>query len=263
MPTPPRPDTRPIHEVWNNSQQMISKVNVDLEKPHLDEIIATVFSNGPFYFYIIDWFDMQIKYMSPAVKDIHGLDPAATTFQDIMDQIHPDDIEFVSKAETKAIDVMFNTIGMERQTKYKISYCFRFKTTDGSYKLFNHQSITLTTDKDGRTAKNLNIHTNISHLTSENNHKVSIIGMFGEPSYLNMDVTDRQQPSIKLMNPLFSKRETEIIRLLSEGNTSVEIASKLFIAENTVKNHRKNILQKANCKNVGQLISKCITEGLL
>jgi len=263
MPTDRKPDTHSLLNVWSKSEHIFTKVNVDLEKHHLDEIIATVFCSGPFYFYIIDWFDMQIRYMSPLVKDIHGLDPTTTTFQDILDQIHPDDVDFVAKAERKVIDVLINTIGLKHQTKYKVSYCFRFKTADGSYQLFNHQGVTLTTDQDGRVAKNLNIHTNINHLTTENNHKVSFIGMFGEPSYLNMDVMGSQQTSIKLTRPLFTKRETEIIRLLSDGNTSMEIASKLFIAENTVKNHRKNLLQKANCKNVNQLITKCITEGLL
>lgn len=41
-----------------------------------------------------------------------------------------------------------------------------------------------------------------------------------------------------------SLREQEVLRQVSKGNTSNEIASHLFISTNTVKNHRKNIKKK-------------------
>lgn len=257
-----KPDTELLHSVWDNSSEFITKTDVDAEKVDLNELIASTFSNGPFYFYIIDFFDRKIKYITPSVKDIHGLEPEHTTFQDILDQIHPDDMSFVAKAEATMMDMFYTTLGIEKYKKYKMSYCFRFRTSDGSYQLFNHQAILLTTDEKGRGAKSLNIHTNISHLTSENNYQVSAIGMFGEPSYLNIGLKDNFALP-KATDPLFSKREVEIIRLMSAGYTSIEIAEKLFIAHNTVKNHRKNILRKANSKNLGQLITKCMTEGLI
>jgi DNA-binding CsgD family transcriptional regulator len=257
-----KPNTQLLHSVWNDSKAFISKNDVGLEKIEFDELITSVFSNGPFYFYIVDFFDMKIKYMNPMVKDIHGLDPETTTFQDILDQIHPDDMAFVAKAEEIVWDMLYNTLGNERNKKYKMSYCFRFRVTDGSYQLFNHQSIILTADKNGGMGKSLNIHTNISHLTTENNYQVSAIGMLGEPSYLNIG-EKTEVVFIKSTPPLFSKREVEIIKLMSEGLTNLKIANNLFIADNTVKNHRKNILRKANCKNIGELITKCITEGLI
>lgn len=257
-----KPNTQLLHSVWDNSSKFITKTNVDLEEINLDEMIASVFSNGPFYFYIIDFFDREIKYMSSSVSDIHGLDPKHTTFQDILDQIHPDDMSFVAKAEDTMMDMFYNTLGIDKYKKYKMSYCFRLRTSDGSYQLFNHQAILLTTDENGRGAKSLNIHTNISHLTSENNYQVSAIGMFGEPSYLNIVMKD-SLPLSKATGPLFSKRELEIIRLISGGLSSKEIAEKLFIALETVKTHRKNILRKAMSKNVGELITKCMTEGLI
>ena len=257
-----KPNTQLLHSVWENSKEFISKTDVDLDTIKLNELIASVFSSGPFYFYIVDFFDMKIKYMNSMVKEIHGLDPEKTSFQDILDQIHPDDMAFVAKAEAIIWDMLYKTLGNERNKKYKMSYCFRFRTSNGLYQLFNHQSIILTTDEKGGMAKSLNIHTNISHLTSKNNYQVSAIGMFGEPSYLNICMKDNI-PLPQVTKPFFSKREMEIIRLMSEGFTNREIADKLFIAHNTVKNHRKNILHKAGCKNLGQLITKCITEGLI
>lgn len=50
-------------------------------------------------------------------------------------------------------------------------------------------------------------------------------------------------------------RELEVMNLLMQGLTNKEIAGRLFISYETVKSHRKNILQKTNCKNTAALIS--------
>ena len=257
-----KPDTQLLKAVWENSSQHISRKNVELDQFHLDELVSSLFSSGPFYFYVIDFVDMQLKYVSPSIRDIHGLNPETVIFQDILDQIHPDDMHFVSRAEAQVMELFYQQIPAERRKKYKVSYCFRFRTTDGSYQLFNHQAVILSMDEQGRLAQALNIHTNINHLTSKNSHKVSAIGLFGEASFLNLDpLGDAATPAAS--SDLFTRRERQIVQLLSQGLTSTEIADRLSIAANTVKNHRKNILQKANCRNVSQLITRCITEGLV
>lgn len=53
-----------------------------------------------------------------------------------------------------------------------------------------------------------------------------------------------------------TKREKEIISLIAIGKTSKEIAEALFVAELTIKTHRKNIGKKLGTKNVADLISK-------
>lgn len=45
---------------------------------------------------------------------------------------------------------------------------------------------------------------------------------------------------------LLSSREKEILRLIGEGRTSLEIADELFISKATVDTHRKNIVKKMN-----------------
>jgi two-component system response regulator NreC len=51
-----------------------------------------------------------------------------------------------------------------------------------------------------------------------------------------------------------SKREEEIVRLIGEGKTSLEIANQLFIGKTTVDTHRKNILKKLNLQGKSELI---------
>jgi len=54
---------------------------------------------------------------------------------------------------------------------------------------------------------------------------------------------------------LLSLREIEIIQMIREGDTSKEIAEKLFLAPKTVELHRSNILNKLNIKNTAALIA--------
>ncbi len=51
-----------------------------------------------------------------------------------------------------------------------------------------------------------------------------------------------------------TKREKEIIKLLSEGYSSKDISSKLSISINTVQTHRKNLFKKLNTSKVSELI---------
>ena len=61
----------------------------------------------------------------------------------------------------------------------------------------------------------------------------------------------------------FSKRESDIIKLIGNGLSNAEIAEKLFISTLTVKKHRNNILSKSDSKNTAQLIKNCILQGII
>lgn len=60
-----------------------------------------------------------------------------------------------------------------------------------------------------------------------------------------------------------SRREIEIIKLISQELTTNEIAEKLFISLHTVESHRKNILKKTNCRNIAGLIKYAIKERII
>ena len=51
-----------------------------------------------------------------------------------------------------------------------------------------------------------------------------------------------------------TKREKEIMDLISQGNNSREISDKLFISKHTVEQHRKNINKKLDVNSVAEII---------
>ena len=58
-------------------------------------------------------------------------------------------------------------------------------------------------------------------------------------------------------------REQEIMVLLAEGLSSIEIADKLFISRKTVDNHRSNIFRKLNLHSVIELIRYAARLGII
>ena len=52
-----------------------------------------------------------------------------------------------------------------------------------------------------------------------------------------------------------SSREIEVLNLIIEGASNSEISAKLFISENTVKFHVRNILKKTGCSNRTELLT--------
>ncbi|GFZ32689.1 DNA-binding response regulator [Clostridium zeae] len=57
----------------------------------------------------------------------------------------------------------------------------------------------------------------------------------------------------KIDTSLFTERELEIIRAISEGMSNKEISAKLFISEGTVKNYITNILNKTDLNHRTQI----------
>src|SRR5690242_6575399 len=63
--------------------------------------------------------------------------------------------------------------------------------------------------------------------------------------------------------PALTKREKEVLQLISEGLTNNQIAEKLFISTLTVDSHRKNLLTKLNVNNTASLIKLAVKHGLV
>jgi len=76
-----------------------------------------------------------------------------------------------------------------------------------------------------------------------------------KPTHLNGTSIDIGRINAKLLSPL-TTRESEIIELVEKGMTNNEIAETLFVSENTVKTHLKNIFSKTHALNRTDLIHK-------
>jgi len=60
-----------------------------------------------------------------------------------------------------------------------------------------------------------------------------------------------------------SPREDEVLRLVAQGATNKEIAESLYISENTVKTHLRNIMDKLHLANRSQAAAYAVKRGLV
>jgi DNA-binding NarL/FixJ family response regulator len=63
--------------------------------------------------------------------------------------------------------------------------------------------------------------------------------------------------------PVLTPRETEVLKLVAEGQTSRQIAETLVISEKTVDRHRTNMLEKLGLHDRVELVRFAIRNGLV
>lgn len=73
----------------------------------------------------------------------------------------------------------------------------------------------------------------------------------------------RHQELLQARKPALTGREIEVLELVARGNTSRQIGEALFISENTVKNHVRNILDKLGLRSRSEAVMYALREDLI
>jgi DNA-binding NarL/FixJ family response regulator len=108
---------------------------------------------------------------------------------------------------------------------------------------------------NGYLLKNADKHEILKAITTVNQGK----------NYLTFEAERALRYENELQNklPKLTKREKEVLILIAEGLTNLQISEKLFISIDTVDSHRKNLHTKLNVKNTAMLIRFATENGLL
>jgi DNA-binding NarL/FixJ family response regulator len=59
-----------------------------------------------------------------------------------------------------------------------------------------------------------------------------------------------------------TRRELEVLQLFTEGRTTAQVASQLFLSIKTVETHRQKIMEKTDMHSIAELTKYAIREGL-
>ncbi|MBA3806905.1 MAG: response regulator transcription factor [Solirubrobacterales bacterium] len=85
----------------------------------------------------------------------------------------------------------------------------------------------------------------------------------GAVTALIRDYLERARNGEEVPGDPLTPRETQIVKLIAEGNTSREIAQMLVISEKTVERHRANTLEKLGMRDRVELTRYAIRRGLI
>ncbi len=80
----------------------------------------------------------------------------------------------------------------------------------------------------------------------------------------SIDIEHIDTSEIFTCDPIvLTEREIEIIKLIAEGLTNLQIAEQLFLSAHTVNTHRKNILSKLGVKNTAGIVMYAVKAELI
>jgi len=226
------------------------------------EQVASLFSAGRFYYYILNFDTFEFEYVDPRIESVLGISPEGHSLDRVFDLIHPDDLKQLHNKEAKAVDFILNKIPVDDILRYKVVYVVRFRHADGSYRTILQQTKSLTLSEDGKVQRVLGIHTDVTYLNMPVDHKISFIGD-NRPSFYALSSDEDFVPEEIDYNTLFTPREKEILSNIAKGKSFGEIAGILNVSPHTINTHKKNILRKTDCHNTTELIARCVRLGVI
>lgn len=174
-------------------------------------------------------------------------------------QFHPGDRMLWCE---KAFPDILKFIDLEPLSKipdYSFIFNHRYIRNDGRISHFMHEgSISFSGDKLLPTL-NLKVFFEIAGTTFDDIIDLSIFRFSVEKGYQMIFTKSYGLNTI----PILTERELEIIKLCYEGLSSKMIAEKLNLSFHTVKNHKRNCMEKTKTHNITKLIHFCLKNNWL
>ena len=155
----------------------------------------------------------------------------------------------------------FDEYGVLNQSEQlRANYTTLVKCRDNSYRWFLHQVTIVEIDEKGMPIKALKVLTDINELKKGDNMDFYMSKRDDRSTYKVFFSEKYASDHPKIM---ISNREKEVLQLISQGHSSKKIAGFLNISENTVNNHRKNMLSRSHINSTGELVKEAFANGLI
>lgn len=210
------------------------------------------------FFYLFDFVQMRYLYCSEGIRDIMGGYTARDWIERgpewVLTRVYQEDVRRLKELH-KALFDFYYTLPVAEREEYKYVWDFRLVRKDGKVVWLMQQGTFIEIDPEGRPLLTFDTISDTTHHKKDNSMTLT---MFRHD----------ENPTLKLYFPItgsgpFTKREIELINLLSHGYSSKEIAEKLFISPHTVDTHRRNMLKKSGTKDSSRLVAYARENGLI
>jgi len=172
---------------------------------------------------------------------------------------HPDDKACLCEKIFPDILKFMDAIPVSELVDYRFSFNHRYIRRDGSISQFLQEGTLSVSEEECLPVLNLRVFTEIGDFKTDESMILSIFRYSTDQGYQKVltKVYGNNNSS------LLSQREIEIIKLCVEGLSSKMIADKLNLSIHTVKNHKRNCMEKTLTHNITELIHLCMRSNLL
>ncbi len=217
-------------------------------------------------FFIIDYTRQRHILMTGNVEEISGYQPEdflENGLAMVMEIFQKDDFSVYNKHVYASIDRLFKNQCQKEHGNFIFEFNYRMQSKDRRNVSILQRSSYVT---DPSTLKPLFSYGTCMDISAYKNGDTIVqkISRYHPDS----PVPKVEELSVDYFYPdpagaILTKREKEMLKWVSQGLSTKQIASKFHLSLNTVMNHRKSMLKKTNAKNVAELIHFAITHHII
>lgn len=222
--------------------------------------------HAPLVFYAIDYTRSGYLVMTDGSRMITSYD--ARDFLEggiphLIDVYQKDDFRIYNEKVFPANVRCLKAHPYETHRRFIFSYNFRVRHRDGHYVSILQRGGYITSKETGLPLYSLGMITDITPFKRDALIYHTIETWEGSNDLLANQLIESNYFFPNEEDRLLSRQERCILGYMTEGWSTKQIAWKLHLSENTVANHRKNMLKKTNTKNVAELVAFACRSGLI
>lgn len=244
----------------NDSRTTISKGELE-EYIRSVNFLEDVLSSSKTAILVVEYETMKYLFCSSSIQKICGY--SADEFMKggpefALNMADPDHLRAYNDFLPETLE-FFLGLSAEERKLYKFSFTISITSKSGKITIVLQHNYFLKWTDNGNPLIKLMTLTDISDYKTNKDLVYFISRHDGQ----GKNEIVRQRNYTTAPDQTISPREFEILELFSSGYRTNEISAQLKISENTVKNHRKKILQKLGCNNVAQAVSLAAMYGFI
>jgi DNA-binding CsgD family transcriptional regulator len=175
----------------------------------------------------------------------------------------PDDFKIFNSRIFQDNVNFLQQIPQQKHQEYVFSYNFRLRNGAGQLISFYQRSTFITSLASGLPLYSVGVGFNITNYKNDTTILHTIEHFKKQDDIFQQELIKKNYFYPNEEDSMLSKREKEVLCMMVDGFCSKEIADKLSLSENTVVNHRKNMLKKTNSKNVASLVAFAIKNRII
>lgn len=229
------------------------RLTLDLHKLVRQDLLQGYFT-APFGTCLIDYSSGKYTYLSEQIQDILGYSKEEYLYGGLTyhaGNFNSEDRNLYTEVVFKDIREFWKKIPPQELSRYRFSFNHRYRRKDGTISQLLQQGFYLEPQAQGVPVLNLLTFNDIGDFKTDTNLVLTISRYSKDSGFEKVFI--KSYGHVK--KSMISARESEILRLSLDGLSSKMIADKLFISIQTVKNHKKNMMEKTSARNIAELIS--------
>lgn len=215
--------------------------------------------------YLMDYTTGEYPKTSGTANMLFGYEPHQFTHGGVaftLENYHKSDMRLFNEEIFPERLAVLKSIPSAEHARYIFSYTFRFRNKKNEYITLLQRNCFIRSDAKGGPLLSMGILSDVTHFTPFN-RTTQVIEKIGARPEDAPEVVYKKVFYLHEEDRLFSAREKEVLLWTADGLTSKEIAEKLFLSENTIINHRRNMMAKSNTKNIAALVSFALRQHLI